>query len=195
MIQSQGAGVPKTRLDALTDSVFAFAMTLLVINLQFPSDVKISTSAELLSELYSRTGAFVAYVISFFVLAIRWIALARGRQGDFTCSVRYAWAVLIHLFLVTLIPFSTMLVGSYGDMWPVIWVYGVNTALSAVASLRATALLRREEGWERQPPDAGLMVLICSAVLSVAISLVSPSLAMLAYLLNLATPIVARLRG
>lgn len=193
MVEQRAEGVPKARLDALTDGVFAFAMTLLVINLQFPSEVKISTSAELLNELYSQTDAFLAYAISFFVLAVRWIAVAKGRQSDLTCSYHYAWAVLMHLFLVTLIPFSTMLVGSYGDMWPVIWVYGVNTALSAVASARATALLKREEGLEPQRPDLGLVVLIGSAVLSVAISLVSPSLAMLAYLLNLVAPMASRM--
>lgn len=32
--------VPKSRLDALTDGVFVFAMTLFVLNLQLPDDFK-----------------------------------------------------------------------------------------------------------------------------------------------------------
>ena len=46
---SRGKGViTKARLDALTDGVFAFAMTLLVLNLEFPDDLEITSASQLL---------------------------------------------------------------------------------------------------------------------------------------------------
>lgn len=185
--------VSKDRLDALTDGVFAFAMTLLVVNLQFPDGLPISTPEALLQMLSNQSGAFIAYVISFLVLAVRWLAVASGQRSGGRCGFRYAWAVLAHLCLVTLIPFSTMLVGSFGDMWPAVCVYAANTALAALASMRAASLLRRENG--RGPDrdaELGLVVLIVSALLSVAIGFVAPSAAMFAYLLNIGTPLLAR---
>lgn len=195
MVEDAGKGLPQARLDSLTDGVFAFAMTLLVLNLQFPGDLRVSTPDALLETLSNQSGPFIAYVISFFVLAIRWLAVASARQAGARCSFRYAWTVLVHLFLVTLIPFSTMLVGSYGDMWPAVCVYAANTSLAAVASMLAASLLEQEQG--RGPDrdaELGLIVLILSAILSVILGFWAPSAAMFAYLLNAATPVFARIR-
>ena len=71
--------VPKARLDALTDGVFAFAMTLLVLDLRLPEDFHPSSAAELLDRLAGLGLQALAYVISFVVLALRWLALAQTR--------------------------------------------------------------------------------------------------------------------
>lgn len=42
---------PKSRIDALTDGIFAFAMTLLVLELRLPSDAAIRDSAALIAQL------------------------------------------------------------------------------------------------------------------------------------------------
>ena len=72
--------IPKSRLDALTDGVFAFAMTLLVLDLRLPDTFHPASTAELLGGLRELSGQFLAYVISFFVLGIRWLAQA-GAHG------------------------------------------------------------------------------------------------------------------
>jgi uncharacterized membrane protein len=54
--------ISKGRLDALTDGVFAFAMTLLVVNLDLPEDFHPSSAAELISALLGLGGTLVAYV-------------------------------------------------------------------------------------------------------------------------------------
>jgi uncharacterized membrane protein len=52
--------VSKSRLDALTDGVFAFAMTLLVVKFDLPEDFHPTSAAELISALLDLGGTFIA---------------------------------------------------------------------------------------------------------------------------------------
>jgi hypothetical protein len=72
--------VSKSRLDALTDGVFAFAMTLLVVKFDLPEDFHATSAAELVSALLGLGGTFVAYVVSFLVLASFWLGRARTKE-------------------------------------------------------------------------------------------------------------------
>ena len=74
-------GVPKQRLDALTDGVFAFAMTLLVISLDLPAGVKVADAAGLMALLGQLQDNLLVYVISFTVLGARWIRIAKDRDS------------------------------------------------------------------------------------------------------------------
>ena len=42
---------------------------------------------------------------------------------------QFARWTLLHLFLITCLPFSTMLIGRYDDLAPAVWIYGANMAL------------------------------------------------------------------
>ena len=57
--------ISKGRLDALTDGVFAFAMTLLVVNFDLPEDFHPTSAAELIFALLGLGDTFIAYVVSF----------------------------------------------------------------------------------------------------------------------------------
>jgi uncharacterized membrane protein len=72
--------ISKGRLDALTDGVFAFAMTLLVVNLDLPEDFHPSSAAELISALFGLGGTLIAYVVTFLVLATFWLGRARTKE-------------------------------------------------------------------------------------------------------------------
>ena len=73
--------ISKGRLDALTDGVFAFAMTLLVVNLDLPEDFHPTSAAELISALVGLGGTFIAYVVTFLVLASFWLGRARLKRS------------------------------------------------------------------------------------------------------------------
>ena len=72
--------ISKSRLDALTDGVFAFAMTLLVVNFDLPEDFHPTSAAELISALLGLGGTFIAYVVTFLVLATFWLGRARTKE-------------------------------------------------------------------------------------------------------------------
>lgn len=187
--------VPRVRLEALTDGVFAFAMTLLVLNLELPDDFSPATAGELLDALADlRTGLF-SYIVSFTVLALFWHGQASNRSGPETAGGGHFWAVLALLFFTTLMPFSTQIVGRYG-LPPGVWLYAANLVLLAVSALVISRIAEKEAG-SSQAIDGrrGLYLLIASALLSVVISFFSAEYAVYAYLLNLAKPLINRRRG
>ena len=187
--------ISKGRLDALTDGVYAFAMTLLVINIDLPDDFNPKDGTELLAGLADLQDALTAYIITFVVLASFWFGRARIKEEPESASTAYAWAILFQLFFVTCMPFSMRVLGRY-DFAPAVWLYGVNMILLALSAILVALVVERDTG--HPLPDNGrleLGVLIASSVLSIAISLVHKDGAMLAYLLNFAGPLVRRWRG
>jgi len=184
--------ISKGRLDALTDGVFAFAMTLLVVNLDLPEDFHPSSAAELISALLDLGGTLIAYVITFLVLASFWLGRARTKEEPESASAAYAWSLFSHLFFVTLLPFSMIVAGRY-NLAPAIWVYGANMILLALTAIGITLVIERDIQRRLVPsgrPEYG--VLIASAILSMAIGFYSPENAMYAYFLNVASPLVRR---
>jgi uncharacterized membrane protein len=184
--------VSKGRLDALTDGVFAFAMTLLVVNFELPKEFHPTSAAELTSGLLSLGGTFIAYIVTFLVLATFWLGRARTREEPERASGAYAWSVLFHLFFVTLMPFSMIVAGRY-DFAPAIWVYGANMILLALTAIGITLVIERDTRRPLVPSGrTEYGVLIASAILSMAIGSYSPDGAMYAYFLNFASPLVRR---
>ena len=192
----QAAGfVPTRRLEALTDAVFAFAMTLLVLNIELPDDFDPKTSREFLQGLMGLSDTFVAYLITFFVLIGFWFGRARTTGEPEMASAAYAWAVLLNLLGVAILPFSMLAVSRY-DVAGAVWVYGANMILLAVTALLIARAAERDSGNAAEPEGrVRLGILILSAVLSMIVSLFSPDYAMLLYLLNIAAPFVRRVVG
>ncbi len=185
--------IPRSRLEALTDAVFAFAMTLLVINIELPEGFHPATNREFLAKLSGLSDTFTAYLITFFVLIGFWSGRAQEETGEAEmASPAYARATLLHLLGVTFLPFSMLAVSRY-DLAAAVWIYGANMIWLAVTSLLVSRAAERDSGRAGEP-DARIKlgVLIASAVLSMIASLYSPDYAMLLYLLVLASPLVAR---
>lgn len=184
--------ISKVRLDALTDGVFAFAMTLLVVNLELPQDFHPRSAAELITALFGLSDTFISYVITFLVLATFWLARARTKEEPEAASGAYAWSLLAHLFCVTLLPFSMIVAGRY-NFAPAIWVYGINMVFLALTAIGITFVIERDIQ-KRLAPSGRLEygVLIASAILSIAISFYNPDGAMYAYFLNLLSPLLRR---
>ena len=86
--------IEKMRLDALTDGVFAVAMTLLVIDLKLPENFRPASAEELLHGLAELQTQFLVYVISFIVLGLRWMSLAKLSRLHETVEDRYVhWSL------------------------------------------------------------------------------------------------------
>ncbi len=178
--------IPKLRLDALTDGVFAVAMTLLVIDLRLPESFHPKDAAELLHRLMELWNQVLVYAVSFYVLGLRWYGMVQlAPRGEEVNEQYVKWAML-HLLLVTFVPFTTMLVGRYISLAPAVWLYAANTILFALVALRMTTLAEDHRGRDRMLDDRlGLIVLIVASVLTVVASFFVPKWAMLVYLLNL----------
>jgi len=184
--------IPTRRLEALTDIVFAFAMTLLVINIELPEGFDPKTNREFLHGLAGLSDTFIAYLITFVVLVSLWFKRAKETTEPEMASVAYAWATLLHLLAVTFLPFSMLAVSRY-DVAGAVWIYGANMIFLSLTALIISRVAERDSGRARSASgyvEGGILIL--SAVLSMIASLWSPDDAMLFYLLNLASPLVAR---
>src|ERR1041384_815702 len=165
--------IEKMRLDALTDGVFAVAMTLLVIDLKLPESFHPANAEEFLHGLEELRTQFLVYIVSFIVLGLRWMSLAKLSRRHETVEDSYVHWSLLHLLLITFVPFSTMVVGRYGEFAPAIWLYCGNTLVAALVAMRMTTLMATHIGTE----DAldrriGLSVIIAVSLMVLAVSFV-----------------------
>ena len=86
-----------------------------------------------------------------------------------------------------------MLAVSRYDVAGAVWIYGANMIFLSLTALIISRVAERDSGRARSTSgyvEGGILIL--SAVLSMIASLWSPDDAMLFYLLNLASPLVAR---
>src|SRR5580765_4457136 len=103
------------RLCAVSDGVYAFALTLLVLDLKVPEIAGI-TNPELRTDLVQQLPNFFAYVIGFSVVAFFWMNHHRIFQSIKSCNQRALVLNLVHLLFISLTPYGASLIGHYeGD--------------------------------------------------------------------------------
>lgn len=128
------AGQSLERLAALSDGVFAIAMTLLVLDLRFPANASeaIHTEHDLWRALVKLSPRLIAYFMSFLTLGIFWV----GQQTQLSRFVRgnrnLAWLHLGFLLAVSLMPFSTGLLAEFITYRVALVVYWLNILLLGV---------------------------------------------------------------
>lgn len=125
-----GGGLGKTRVEALTDGVFAIAMTLLVFGITIPAVAQDSPAAVFQQKLLELWPKFLTYGISFIVLGIYWV----GHHNQFHYIRRtdrtLLWINIFFLMSVGLIPFSTTLMGQFPTQQSAVVLYGANLILA-----------------------------------------------------------------
>jgi uncharacterized membrane protein len=107
-----------TRLEALTDGIFAFAMTLLVLSIVLPDDpggVTYMPDAELKELLFHEWQRFLNYAIAFLLLASFWVSHSKAFHMMKATEHKHIWINMIFLMFVALVPFTTALAGDYSD--------------------------------------------------------------------------------
>jgi TMEM175 potassium channel family protein len=130
---NQIAGQSVDRLAALSDGIFAVAMTLLVLELHVPARDFIHSEVELRHALAPLLPQLLVYLMSFMTLGIFWV----GQQTQLNHLERsdrdLTWIHLAFLFTVTIMPFSTRLLIEFLSYRTALLAYWVNIlALGAV---------------------------------------------------------------
>lgn len=188
---------PKNRLEALTDGIFAVAMTLLVLDLRIPDEVGRPTDeASLVRALIALTPKLIPYLLSFYLLGVSWLSLIKVRSRSETVGAGYARWCLLYLLFVTLLPFSTVVMGRFTAYAAATALYAANIGLVAATGFLLMSVLPdpvQDEHWlDRR---VSLVVLFVSCVLTVALSFVTPGSALWAFTLNLVAGPLARAYG
>ena len=123
------AGQSVERLAALSDGVFAVAMTLLVLDLHGPATEVVRCEYDLWHALVALSPRLLTYLMSFLTLGIFWV----GQQTQLNHLARsdrhLTWLHLAFLFAVTITPFSTMLLAEFIRYRLALLVYWINVLL------------------------------------------------------------------
>ncbi|UUX91523.1 TMEM175 family protein [Methanoplanus endosymbiosus] len=126
----------KNRIEALTDGIYAIALTLAVLTINI-SEIPITGSGSIVPALKTILPQLIHYAIAFFVLASFWSAHHRQTDAIKKVDNIYAWLSIITLFFVALVPFTTDLIGDYGEYPDAVAVYAGNLFLIGTFSLMA----------------------------------------------------------
>jgi len=123
------AGQSVERLAALSDGIFAVAMTLLVLDLRVPAAEAIHTEHDLWHALVALSPRLVVYLMSVMTNGIFWV----GQQTQLNQLARadrnLAWIHIGFLCAVSLTPFTTSLLAEFIHYRTALLVYWFNILL------------------------------------------------------------------
>ena len=110
-----------SRLLALSDGIFAFAMTLLVLGLVVPAGF--GSKSDVVAFLQGLWPDFLAYLLGFLVIYLYW----RQHGQVFRYVVSFDWTIsnlnVLFLLFVAMMPFLTILLAAAGQSVFVVWLY------------------------------------------------------------------------
>ncbi len=185
------------RLEALTDGVFAIAMTLLVLDLVVPVGTQVNNSAQLWETLAPLANNFISFTISFIILAIMWAVHTRQFENIKRMDSRVVNYNILRLFLVVLLPFTTSLIGEYNTVTLAIVLYPLNLlALAVVTYFQGLYLAKRPSyfrEFNKEAVKAGnqrSLAFLLTAVVVVVGSLIFGQIAYFGFFLS---PVITRL--
>lgn len=125
------SGQSLERVTALSDGVFAVAMTLLVLDVRVPVSAagRALTDHGLAEAMLRLAPSFAAYMLSFTMLGTFWLAQHTLLGILDGCDRTLTWISLGFLFVVSLLPFSAALLAHNVDLRLAVGVYWLNILL------------------------------------------------------------------
>ena len=119
------------RIEALSDGIFAIAMTILILNINVP-DKEVVEKIGLLKALLSHAIEFYTYFISFLLLGIFWIILHRQMSIFIKTDHMHMWLTIFLLMFICLVPFSASLQSDYSENRVAAFIFCANMFIIGV---------------------------------------------------------------
>ena len=189
------------RLVGLSDNVIAFALTLLVLQVTVPPLSQVAdpaSAADLAAQLAKQTGHLVSYVIAFYIIAQFWLTHRRIFRHVAGHRDSLAWWNFAFLATITVMPFTSNLLGEYGSNPLAIDIFAVNLLLAVLATRvmfevgRRVGLLAGQtdarEVWALRARAAATVIVVA---LSVGLAWVNPTAAKYCASLHLPAEVAA----
>jgi uncharacterized membrane protein len=127
----------KSRLESLSDGLFAIVLTLIVFDINIPTiATSMHTDTALVALLVTLVPAFTEFVMSFMVLAMFWISHNYFYTYFATTINRQLMLLnLLYLALISFIPFSARVLGTYFGAPLAADIYGLNVLLISIVNV------------------------------------------------------------
>ncbi len=182
----------QSRLDQLSDGIFAIVMTILVFELRVPDYTGTVNNMNLFRSLISMYPLFLSYLLSFSLLFTYWrshhlIASVLARNID----TKFSNLNGIFLFFVALVPFSSHLLGTYFNSVTAIIFFALNIILIGLSLYRMRNYVINSKSIENAPftknegSRANMHILfpVGAAITAIIVSFFSYSLAIILFTL------------
>jgi len=179
------------RVEALSDGVFAIVMTLLVIDLSVPMTSKPEAASELGAMLLEMWPKFFAFILSFIVLGVFWFSHYGLFRFINRSNSKFAWINIFFLMTVSLIPFSTKLIGEYYIYSKIAVIfYGSNGLLAMLiiyilwwyATNNNRLINNRTKPLRIKRIKVGIIIICSIFLLAIILSFVSPLISIAIYI-------------
>jgi len=179
------------RIRSLMDGIFAFAMTLLVLNLILPDPSNLPPETQLHDLLMSQVQVFYNYALSFFLLAIFWMIHSQQIHILKKTDFKHIWINMIILMFVVLVPFSTSLMTDYSSDTLANLIFAFNMLIIGILyclnwhyAIGKEGLISDDINVERvKLARKRSLLTVFVSVLAIIIAFVAPEYTGLAYLL------------
>ena len=136
----------KARVEALSDAVFAIAMTLLVLEIKVPELDRHVDAATLWRAVRALWPVFFSFVITFLLTSMFWF----WHHVSLHCMRRIDGVIvainLVFLMFVSLAPFSTAMLGSFTLRQPVSLAFYFGNQLALGLMLNAYWIYAKRQG-------------------------------------------------
>lgn len=119
----------KNRIEALSDGIFAIAMTLLILEFHLPNLPANAPNVEVAPALFHLWPKFLTYVVSFVSLGVYWV----GHHNMYHCVRRadrtLLWLNILFFLFVSFLPFSTSVLNAFPQTQIAPLFFGANLTL------------------------------------------------------------------
>lgn len=103
------------RVLGFSDGVYAIAITLLVLTIQIPENIRFTSNADVLRVIIDLLPQFYAYTLSFAIIGLNWMVHHKMFRSITRSDDTLLFLNLFNLFCISFIPVPTMLLSRAGD--------------------------------------------------------------------------------
>jgi|WetSurMetagenome_2_1015567.scaffolds.fasta_scaffold244026_2 uncharacterized membrane protein len=127
----QNRVVNLARLEAVGDAVFAFALTLLALDLKLPES---TTNLTLIQNIQSLLPKLLIFIVAFLLIAQQWDVHQRTMMNISHADGIFVWQYFLSLMFVVLMPASAGILGRFPLQPMALLFFGINTGLLCFTS-------------------------------------------------------------
>jgi uncharacterized membrane protein len=190
-VKTSGLPLSVHHIEALSDGIYAVAMTLLVIELKLPAAELIHGNDELINAVGVLFPKFISWIISFFVLAMFWYGHHRTFSQVRHVSGGLAALMISQLAFVSLMPFCSALSGEFAKAIFSQSFYSANMSVLAVFALLIARYVYRHPELSSEPMAPAVyratqvrtLGLVVVGALAVGLAMVAPRFGNMMYML------------
>lgn len=126
---NQIAGFNKSRIESISDGVFAIALTLLILDVKVPLASAVKSETDLCIAFIKITPTLLTYFMSFLTLGVYWSAQSSQFHYISRSDRHLNWINLFFLLFVSLVPFTTAFLSKFITFKLAIGLYWLNIML------------------------------------------------------------------